>query len=127
MERLVTRILDDVEQTGYSSVAFPLIGTGALRYSKEDVVTVLAKCVEEFRSRKPASTLRKVIIVALDTDKEAVRIVDRYFNHVKYFAKSTPKMSESMVVTFLGFNNQDVTEAERILDKCISEQTVDKG
>ena len=86
MERLVTSILDDVEKTGYSSVAFPLIGTGALRYSKEDVVTVLAKCVEEFRSRKPASTLRKVTIVALDTDEEAVRIVKRH---------NSAKMSES--------------------------------
>ena len=115
---MVTSILDDVEKTGYSSVAFPLIGTGALRYSKEDVVTVLTKCVEEFRSRKPASTLRKVTIVALDTDEEAVRIVKRH---------NSVKMSESVVVNILGFEHKDIADAQNILDKCICEQIVDKG
>lgn len=121
-QTLVVKVLKYADSNGYGSVAIPLVGAGALNYSKSYVAEQLVKGVCEFYSKFPTSSLKKVILVAQDNEARS---------ELMKYASSCSSMSlgnaVSVMVTFLGIGEENLANAEDILRKCLDEQILLTG
>lgn len=57
-----------------SSIAFPALGTGTLKYPVDLVAKSMYKCVEDFTLQNPNSRITEVLFVLYDKDYEAVKV-----------------------------------------------------
>ena len=113
------RIFEDAASMSHSSVAIPMLGTGALHYAKQDVVKDVVQSVEIYNARFPNQSLKKVVLVIESHDRESL-LASR--DHRPSNSSARVK-SESVKVTFLGIRHEDLTNAVSILARCLNEQT----
>ena len=105
----------------HSSVAIPMLGTGAHHYAKEDVVKDVLWSVQTYRTKFIFAFhfLRKVLLVVESNDEESRRAAEIHLPDNFY----TRIDSKSVKVTFLGIRHEDLTNAVSILARCLNEQT----
>lgn len=74
LEKFVMECLSTASKNKCSSIAFPAMGTGKLRYPADLVAKSLYKCVEEFSSQNPKSVITEVLFVVYDKDHDTVKV-----------------------------------------------------
>ena len=80
-----------------------------------------------FSAKYPTTNLKKVIVVAFNTDQEAMQVVRKHFSQQGDDDDCHAGMVEEVKITFLGFKARDITKAKSTVDKCINEQIAKKG
>ena len=103
----------------HSSVAVPMLGTGAHQYAKETVVTDIAESIKLFNTEFPSQSLIKVLLVVEKNDKESLLAAQKHFP----YDSSAIVDLESVEVTFLGIRSEDLKNAASILETSFYEQT----
>ena len=106
----------------HSSVAIPMLGTGAHHYAKEDVVKDVVRSVEIYNTESPDHSLKKVLLVIESSDKDSLPAIRNHFPN----NSSTHVKSKSVEVIFLGIRDEDLTYAASILTRCFNEQTLNE-
>ena len=69
MEKLILKLLDAADKTGSKSIAIPAIGTGQLKFPKDNVAKIIVDYVRTFRRNV---NLEEVKLVAFDKDDEMI-------------------------------------------------------
>uniref|UniRef100_A0A3B5AGQ1 Poly(ADP-ribose) polymerase family member 9 n=1 Tax=Stegastes partitus TaxID=144197 RepID=A0A3B5AGQ1_9TELE len=98
------------EQSQHQSIAFPAIGTGALRFTKEESASIMLKAVITF-----AQTCRKkmeVYFVIFPSDYDTFQVVFQKFSHD--FTKAVIK-TPSPQISLTGLSDESTREAEKWL------------
>ena len=103
----------------HSSVAVPMLGTGAHHYTKETVVTDIVESIKIFNTDFPSQSLKKVFLVIRKNDIESLLTAQNHFP----YNTSAPIDLESVEITFLGIRSEDLMKAASTLDTSFYEQT----
>ena len=103
----------------HSSIAVPMLGTGAHQYAKQSVVKDIVRSIKHFDTQFLSQPLKKVFLVVKENDNESLLATQSHF----LYNTSVPVDSESVEVTFLGIRSEDLTNAASILAKSFYEHT----
>ena len=60
--------------SGYTSIAFPALGTGAMGFPADVVASTMFETVDAFEAKNPDSSLRQVKFVVWSEDKVTARV-----------------------------------------------------
>ncbi|XP_076462556.1 protein mono-ADP-ribosyltransferase PARP14-like isoform X2 [Babylonia areolata] len=71
--KVTQKCLSEANTRGYTSIAFPALGAGALGYPKDEVAQTMLRAVGQFEQSHPSTSLRKVIFVVFPTDQAALQ------------------------------------------------------
>ena len=66
--------LREADRQGYSSIAFPAMGTGAQGYPKDEVANEMFKCVADYFKRHGNSGLTSVHFVIFHRDDDIFEV-----------------------------------------------------
>ena len=66
--------MEKASLAGYSSIAFPAMGTGNLGYPRDIVAKCMHQSVNDFGNHNPNSSLKEVKIVVYDKDVATVKV-----------------------------------------------------
>ncbi|CAG2248586.1 unnamed protein product [Mytilus edulis] len=72
-ESFIMNCLHTADKKGFRSIAFPAMGTGKLNYPRDLVAKHMYKCVEDFSSKNPKSTITEVFFVLYYKDHLTVQ------------------------------------------------------
>lgn len=66
--------MEKAENTGLTSISFPAIGTGNLRFPKDLVVNLMLDEILAFSSKKQPKHLKKVMIILYSGDAQTIQV-----------------------------------------------------
>ena len=72
LESCYRRSLEEAENLGVKSVAFPAISTGVYGYPKEEAAGIAVRTVQDYLKNHPDSTIEDVLMVCFDTATEEI-------------------------------------------------------
>lgn len=72
LESCYRRSLEEAENLGVKSVAFPAISTGVYGYPKEKAAGIAVRTVQDYLKNHPDSTIEDVLMVCFDTATEEI-------------------------------------------------------
>ena len=81
LHHLVTSCLSAASHGGFSSIAFPALGTGQLGYPRDAVAQTMLTAIDTFQRSNPSTSLREVRIVLYPKDKQTIQ-VNQVYVHV---------------------------------------------
>ncbi|OPL33588.1 hypothetical protein AM593_08322, partial [Mytilus galloprovincialis] len=114
LEKFVMECLSTASKHKCSSIAFPAMGTGKLRYPAGLVAKSLYKCVEEFSLQNPKSVITEVLFVVYDKDHDTVKAFETEENHRKKTStvKNTDRILKGGIssVVFSRMNDEEKRE-----------------
>ena len=70
----LSQALEVVSSKGYSSIAIPAVGTGALDFPADVVANIMFDTVINFSKAKPRSGLREVRFVLYQADHNNIKV-----------------------------------------------------
>lgn len=70
--------LDLASGQGYTSVAFPVLGTGNCSFPHDVVAQTMLRAMEEFQDTRPLSPLREITVVIYHTDTQILQVTCVY-------------------------------------------------
>ncbi|XP_026232456.1 poly(ADP-ribose) polymerase family member 14-related sequence 1 isoform X2 [Anabas testudineus] len=79
--------MEKAENTGLTSISFPAIGTGNLRFPKDLVVNLMLDEILAFSSKKQPKHLKKVMIILYSGDAQTIQVFSKEFK--KKFPNAT--------------------------------------
>ena len=71
---LVTGCLSMASQSGFSSIAFPALGTGQLGYPRDTVAQIMLTAIDTFGRNNPSTSLREIRIVLYQKDQQTIQV-----------------------------------------------------
>ena len=74
LHKYVIDCLGLANQRGYTSLAFPVLGTGNLGYPYDVVAQTMLGAVDQFYQTSPSTSLREVKIVVYQADKHIFKV-----------------------------------------------------
>lgn len=77
LKSFVTKCLEEADNKGHSSIAFPAIGTGNLGYPKDIVAEEMFEAVSQFSKKNPRSSVRNVDFVLYPKDTATIKVNER--------------------------------------------------
>ena len=88
--RFVTKCLDKASKLEFSSIAFPVIGTGRLGYPADLVASCMFRAVSDFKKKQKKTTLEDVRFVVYPEDQTAllvscIEILTNLFENLQAF------------------------------------------
>ncbi|CAG2248584.1 PARP10_14_15 [Mytilus edulis] len=101
--------LQTADKKGFRSIAFPAMGTGKLNYPRDLVAKHMYKCVDDFSSKNPKSTIAEVFFVLYHKDHLTVQAFE---NQEKLQQKYT--VEHEKPTTFLGKGNKNKHEDDKV-------------
>ena len=72
--RFVTECLDKASKRHFSSIAFPVIGTGRLGYPPDLVASCMFRAVSDFKKKQGKTALEDVTFVVYPEDQTALLV-----------------------------------------------------
>ncbi len=66
--------LNRADENGFTSIAFPALGTGALHFPFRVVASIMFNVVRNFGEMHPKSRLKDVRFVIYDKDKDGIQV-----------------------------------------------------
>ncbi|XP_076115863.1 protein mono-ADP-ribosyltransferase PARP14-like [Mytilus galloprovincialis] len=121
LEKFVMECLSTASKNKCSSIAFPAMGTGKLRYPAGLVAKSLHKCVEEFSLQNPKSVITEVLFVVYDKDHDTVKAFETEENHRK--KTSTVKNTDRILkggISSVVFSRMNDEEKREVLKTAIA-------
>ncbi|CAC5391546.1 unnamed protein product [Mytilus coruscus] len=111
-----------------SSIAFPALGTGKLRYPAGLVAKSMYKCVEEFTSQDPNSPITEVLFVVYDKDHETVKAFETEEEHRKKIStvKNTDRILKGGVSSVVYSRMSDEEKREVLKSAIEAKQHVEE-
>lgn len=83
-EKCILNILGKAEELKANSIAFPALGTGALKYPRDQVAKILIKTVQNYLSKtRSTSTIQKVYFVLYEADKQTVEAFKHQYQTIE--------------------------------------------
>ena len=74
LRRFISNALKAAHQAGYTSIAFPAIGTGNLKYDPKMVAKIMVEETLKFSSAVQPTTLKEVRIVLFPSDTATLQV-----------------------------------------------------
>uniref|UniRef100_A0ABM0GYA3 Poly [ADP-ribose] polymerase n=1 Tax=Saccoglossus kowalevskii TaxID=10224 RepID=A0ABM0GYA3_SACKO len=68
LRKIMQTCLNTASQNGYSSIAFPAIGTGGLQFPRDATARIMYEEVTSYSSNNPASSISNILFVVYDQD-----------------------------------------------------------
>lgn len=72
--QVVTKCMAEASKQHYTSIVFPVLGTGNLGYPAPIVAETMLGAIDQFQGRTPSTTLKDVRIVVYPTDKKNLQV-----------------------------------------------------
>ncbi|KAL8607983.1 hypothetical protein ACOMHN_005538 [Nucella lapillus] len=73
----VVKCLTEASRGHHRSIAFPVLGTGALGYPPEVVADTMLSALAQFQQTTPSTSLRQAAFVVYTTDKENLKVFQK--------------------------------------------------
>ncbi|XP_060593079.1 protein mono-ADP-ribosyltransferase PARP14-like isoform X3 [Ruditapes philippinarum] len=73
LHKLMKDCMDEAENQGKTSIAFPAIGTGNLGFPRDIVATEMFSAVSKFSNSNPSSSLREVSFIVYQKDFQTIQ------------------------------------------------------
>ena len=70
----VQKCLEEADKLGYSSIAFPALGTGARSFPADVVASTMFHVVEMHSKKKPTTRIQSVLFVIWVKDSETLKV-----------------------------------------------------
>jgi poly [ADP-ribose] polymerase 10/14/15 len=70
---VVDKCLTGASDKRYTSLVFPALGTGQLRYPSEEMAQVMLETIDGFQKSHPSTTLRDIRIVIYHLDSSNIK------------------------------------------------------
>ncbi|XP_070212581.1 protein mono-ADP-ribosyltransferase PARP14-like [Littorina saxatilis] len=80
LHQTVMDCLTKCNQSGFTSIAIPALGTGNLSYPRDEVAQTMIGAVRQFEQTCPSSVLREVKLVVYHKDTQTVQQFQKYQN-----------------------------------------------
>ena len=74
LRRFISNALSAAHQAGYSSIAFPALGTGNLNYDPNTVARIMVEEIQKFISVSQPTSLKDVRIVLYPGDAATIKV-----------------------------------------------------
>ncbi len=78
-------LLKNADAAGYSSLAFPAMGTGQLKFPKNMAAKIMFEATKAFANSGNAKNLKDVIFVLYDKDKECITVCYLVYLFIRAF------------------------------------------
>lgn len=128
LEKFVMECFSTAAKRKCSSIAFPALGTGKLRYPAGLVAKSMYKCVEEFTSQDPNSPITEVLFVVYDKDHETVKAFETEEEHRKKIStvKNTDRILKGGVSSVVYSRMSDEEKREVLKSAIEAKQHVEE-
>ena len=73
---MVEHCLNEANQNGATSIAFPPIGCGAQKYPVKDVADTMFKCISKFLEKTRNTSLKTIRIVIYTEDHDKFEVIN---------------------------------------------------
>ncbi|XP_046561902.1 uncharacterized protein LOC124270884 [Haliotis rubra] len=107
MYKFIYLCLHEASKLGVESIAFPVLGTGTLKYPVEKVANVMFTVVEWFFNETTTSSLKTVKFVVYEGDKDIIQVFDAewmarsYESSAKQGSMETRQKCENVMLQFI--------------------------
>ncbi|XP_029656236.1 protein mono-ADP-ribosyltransferase PARP14-like [Octopus sinensis] len=82
LTQIITNCLKTAERMGAKSLAFPILGTGKMRYPIEELPGIMYEAVKNY-SNQNSSQIKDVYFVVFPTETKIIKIFTEYLNRQK--------------------------------------------
>ena len=90
VKNIIKAVLNEATRRGFERICFPALGTGNLKYPKDEIPELMFQAIKEYFSSSNISALKKVFIIIYDKDTEVVNAFKAYSNREhSNFSKNT--------------------------------------
>ena len=74
LSQVVTKCLTEASNKGYTSIVFPALGTGTLKYPRDETARTMLQTISSFKWANPSTSLRDVRIAVYQKDTQTLRV-----------------------------------------------------
>ena len=79
LEAFVSNALEKASQIGCTSIAFPAIGTGILKYPRDVVARVMLEKILSFGEKNPETTLKDIRLALISSDTATIKVAASFY------------------------------------------------
>ncbi|CAC5392514.1 Protein mono-ADP-ribosyltransferase PARP15 [Mytilus coruscus] len=108
-ETFIMNCLHTADKKGFRSIAFPAMGTGNLNYPRDLVAKHMYKCVDDFSSKNPKSTITEVFFVLYHRDHLTVQAFEN-----QEIIQQKSRVEHEKPTTFQGKGNKKQHEDDKV-------------
>lgn len=80
--------LETANKAGFTSIAFPALGTGNLGYPKTEVARMMFSNVEVFGRNNPTTSIKDVRFVIYEKDIEVLKVIMKSYLKAEYLFRN---------------------------------------